>query len=70
MDPVIYNNMMQGLVSSAVEKINVLGYEDANKYISRIRFIVDDLEMFWNSNKDYCKTSWSEVLETEINKIR
>ena len=50
--------MMEGLIATAVEKINVLGWEDAKEDVQKIVEMVDDLEMFWDSDGELTRTDW------------
>lgn len=50
--------MMEGLIETAVEKINVLGWEDAKKDVQKLTDVVEDLEMFWDSDGELTKTDW------------
>lgn len=68
MQEIVYNLMMEGLVKTAVEKICVLGREDAEEDIAAITKMVYDLECFWNMEGDLSDIDWSEKLATAINK--
>jgi hypothetical protein len=61
-----FRMMMDGLVSTAVEKIRVLGREGAEEYIAAITKMVDDLDCFWNMEGDLSDTDWNEKLATAI----
>ena len=50
--------MMEGLITTAVEKISVLGWEDAKEDVQKIVEMVDDLEMFWDSDGELTRTDW------------
>ena len=50
--------MMEGLISTAVEKIRVLGWEDAKEDVQKIVEMVDDLEMFWDSDGELTGIDW------------
>ena len=50
--------MMEGLISTAVEKINVLGWEDAKSHVQKIVEMVDDLESFWDSDGELTGIDW------------
>jgi hypothetical protein len=58
--------MMEGLISTAVEKICVLGREEAEEDIAAITKMVYDLECFWNMEGDLSDIDWSEKLATAI----
>ena len=61
-----FEMMMDGLVSSAVEMICVLGSEGAEEYIAAITKMVDDLDCFWNTEGDLSDIDWNEKLVTAI----
>ena len=48
--------MLEGLIATAVEKVNVLGWEDAQDDVEKIIDVVEDLEMFWN--RVLTETDW------------
>ena len=50
--------MMEGLIETAVEKINVLGWEDAKEDVQKIVEMVEDLEMFWDWDGELTETDW------------
>jgi hypothetical protein len=50
--------MMEGLISTAVEKINVLGWEDAKEDVQKLIDVVEDLEMFWDSDGELTGIDW------------
>ena len=58
--------MMEGLISTAVEKICVLGREEAEEDIAAITKMVYDLECFWNMEGDLSDIDWSEKLAAAI----
>ena len=58
--------MMDGLVRSAVEKICVLGSEEAEEVIAAITKMIYDLECFWNMEGDLSDIDWSEKLAAAI----
>ena len=60
--------MMEGLISSAVEKICALGREEAEEDITAITKMVYDLECFWNMEGGLSDIDWSEKLATAIKK--
>lgn len=62
-----YNEMMQGLIQTAIEKQCVLG-NDANEDIARIREIMEDLQMFWNSDESLTFADWVGKLDSELAK--
>ena len=66
MQKIAYNLMMEGLVKTAVEKIQVLGREGAKEDIAAITKMVNDLESFWNMEGDLSDIDWSEELKKAI----
>ena len=66
MQRITFNLMMEGLVKTAVEKICVLGREEAEEDIAAITKMVDNLECFWNMEGDLSDIDWSEKLATAI----
>ena len=55
--------MMEGLITTVVEKICVLGWEDANEDVEKLVDLVEDLEMFWDSDGRLTETDWvAEIL--------
>jgi hypothetical protein len=50
--------MMEGLISTAVEKIRVLGWEDAKEDVQKIVEMVEDLEMFWDWDGELTEADW------------
>ena len=58
--------MMDGLIRSAVEKICVLGREEAEEDLAAITKMVHDLECFWNAEGELSDIDWNEKLATAI----
>ena len=55
--------IMEGLIATAVEKICVLGWEDAKEDVEKLVDLVGDLEMFWDSDGRLTETDWvAEIL--------
>jgi hypothetical protein len=50
--------MMEGLIATAVEKICVLGWEDAKEGVEKLVDLVEDLEMFWDSDGNLTEIDW------------
>lgn len=50
--------MMEGLIATAVEKICVLGWEDAKEDVEKLVDLVEELEMFWDSDGHLTETDW------------
>jgi uncharacterized protein YukE len=62
-----YNEMMIGLIQTAIEKQCVLG-GDANNDIDKIREVMVDLQMFWNSDGSLTYSDWVKRLDKELEK--
>lgn len=60
-----YNEMMMGLIQTAIEKQCVLGSEDAAGSIEAIRLMIEDLQFFWNSSVDWLKRLDKEMARFE-----
>ena len=55
--------MMEGLIATAVEKICVLGWEDAKEDVEKLVDLVKELEMFWDSDGSLTEIDWlAEIL--------
>ena len=50
-----------GLTQTAIEKICVLGYDEAKADAERIRAVIDDMTSFWDYGYDLLKGFDSEV---------
>ena len=60
--------MMEGLIATAVEKISVLGWEDAKEDVQKLTDVVEDLEMFWDSDGELTETDWVATMLAAIEK--
>ena len=60
--------MMEGLIATAVEKIRVLGWEDAKEDVQKIVEMVEDLEMFWDWDGELTETDWVATMLAAIEK--
>ena len=58
--------MMKGLIATAVEKIRVLGWEDAKEDVQKLIDVVDDLEMFWDPDGELTRTDWVAAMLAAI----
>ena len=58
--------MMEGLITTVVEKICVLGWEDAKEDVEKIVDLVEELEMFWDSDGRLTETDWVAEILMEI----
>ena len=58
--------MMKGLIATAVEKISVLGWEDAKDDVQKLTDVVGDLEMFWDSDGELTETDWVAAMLAAI----
>lgn len=64
-----YNEMMAGLIQTAIEKQCVLGSEDAAESIQAIRLMIEDLQFFWNSEETLTNADWLERLDQEMGRF-
>lgn len=62
--------MMEGLVSTAVEKICVLGFEEAREDIERIINMIEELEAFWNSSGELTETDWMDEISATVEALK
>lgn len=58
--------MMEGLIATAVEKIRVLGWEDAKEDVQKLTDVVENLEMFWDSDGELTATDWVAAMLAAI----
>ena len=58
--------MMEGLITTAVEKIRVLGWEDAKEDVQKLTDVVEDLEMFCDSDGELTETDWVAAMLAAI----
>jgi hypothetical protein len=58
--------MMEGLIATAVEKIRVLGWEDAKEDVQKLTDVVENLEMFWDSDGELTETDWVAAMLAAI----
>ena len=58
--------MMKVLIATAVEKISVLGWEDAKEDVQKLTDVVGDLEMFWDSDGELTETDWVAAMLAAI----
>jgi hypothetical protein len=61
---------MDGLIATAIEKINVLGWEEAREDVEKLVDIVEDLEMFWTPNGELTENDWVFEIRSAIEKAR
>jgi hypothetical protein len=57
--------MMEGLIATAVEKIRVLGWEDAKEDVQKIVEMVEDIAI-WTAIKDFLTGNWEATKELEM----
>lgn len=62
--------MMEGLIATAVEKINVLGWEEAKEDVEKIIDMIEDLEMFWDPDGKLTKTDWTFEIQLAVDMAR
>ncbi len=58
--------MMEGLIATAAEKISVLGWENAKEDVQKLIDVVEDLEMFWDSDGELTETDWAAAILAAI----
>lgn len=68
MEKTRYNQMMEGLITTAVEKVLVLGPEEANKEVEALRSTIEDLEQFWNGDQQITNQDWMEEFYRKVDK--
>jgi len=62
--------MMEGLIATAVEKICVLGWEDAKEDVGKIIDMVEDLELFWDSDGGLTKIDWMAEISATVEALK
>lgn len=62
--------MMKGLIATVVEKICVLGWEDAKEDVEKIIDMIEDLEMFWDSDGTLTETDWMAEIAMTIETLK
>lgn len=65
-----FETMLDGLIATAIEKICVLGKEDAQDDVSKITEIIEDLEDFWNSDGELSDTNFSLKARETLSKFK
>ena len=63
-----YNQMMEGLIETAVEKVLVLGPEEANREVEALRATIEELEQFWNGDQQITNQDWLEEFYKKVDK--
>ena len=61
---------MEGLLMTAVEKICVLGFEDAKEDVGKIVDMVEELEAFWNSSGSLTERDWMEEISETVETLK
>ncbi len=65
-----YHEMMMGLMETMVEKVCVLGFEDAKPDLSKIMNMVKDLEYFWNNGGGgFFEEDWKEIFQIRLDEL-
>ncbi len=62
--------MLEGLIATAIEKICVLGKEDAEDDVSNITEMIKELEAFWNPDGDVTDTDYVLKANEVLSKIK
>ena len=65
-----FRMMMEGLLMTAVEKICVLGFEDAKEDVGKIVDMVEELEAFWNSSGSLTERDWMEEISETVETLK
>lgn len=65
-----FETMLDGLIATAIEKICVLGKEDAKDDVSKITEMIEDLEDFWNSDGELSDTDFSLKARETLSKFK
>lgn len=65
-----FRMMMEGLLMTAVEKICVLGFEDAKEDVGKIVNMVEELEAFWNSSGSLTERDWMEEISETVETLK
>lgn len=65
-----FETMLDGLIATAIEKICVLGKEDAKDDVSKITEMIEDLENFWNSDGELSGTDFSLKAHETLSKFK
>ena len=55
-----YRAMIRGLVATIIEKEVVLGEEDAKESVLTILDLLEDLDLFWNSDAEFDDVEYLE----------
>ena len=62
--------MIEGLISTAVEKICVLGWEDAQENVQKITDMVGALELFWDSDGELTEINWGMKIASAVERAK
>ncbi|OLS02566.1 hypothetical protein [Tissierella creatinophila] len=65
-----FKMMMEGLITTAIEKICVLGFEDGKEDIEKIVDMIEELEAFWNSSGSLTETDWMEEITSTVESLK
>lgn len=63
-----YRAMIRGLIATIIEKEVVLGESDAKESVLTILYLLEDLDLFWNSDMEFEENA--EHLHQFIDKTR
>ena len=63
-----YRTMIRGLIDTIIEKEVVLGESDAKESVLTILYLLEDLDLFWNSDMEFEENA--EHLQHFIDKTR
>lgn len=65
-----FETMLDGLIATAIEKICVLGKDDAQDDVSKITEMIEALEDFWNSDGEISDTDFSLKARETLSKFK
>ena len=65
-----FETMLDGLITTAIEKTCVLGKEDAQDDVSKITEIIEDIEAFWNSDGELSDTDFNLKTRETLSKFK
>jgi len=61
-----YETMMQGLISTAKEKLCVLGIVNGIIEANNIRTVISELETFWNSDGSLSSEDYEGIIDIVV----
>ena len=64
-----YEQMMDGLVKTAIEKVISMGKEDSDEDIERVKEVIKDFELFWNGDGELSDYDWENEIKQNLKKL-